>query len=258
MPLAPLTRLPLATQAAVERSLGKYAAALGEDFARQATDRMFEGLRSILNPEQVQRAPGAPTVTEGQTPATVRAGINDLLKRFENPAALAGELNLDFKIKIATEVSQGAGRHLADNYDQDEVDEFPALELLRVYDRDVPRGYKIEKGSLVEVADDDWPSRWRAAAQTVGDTDALRILGDTGRMIALKASPIWQALGDGAGGYDDTLGNPYPPFAFNSGYDTDGVDRAQCEELGLIRPGQRAPRAEIDFNQLFAPVEVAA
>ena len=251
MPLAPLNRIPLATQAAIERSLGKYASALGEDFTRQAGDRLIEGLRSILNPQQVERTPGEPTVTEGATPATIRSGINDLLKRFENPAAIAEELKLDFKISVATDVARGAGRHVADNFDQDEVDEFPALELLRVYDRDVPRGE--EPGG----EDNDWPSRWRAAAQLSGDTDALRILEETGRMIALKASPIWQALGDGAGGYDDTLGNPFPPFAFNSGYDQDGVDRAECERLGLIRPGQPAPRAEIDFSNLFG-TEVAA
>lgn len=251
MPLVPLHRIPLATQSALERSLEKYTSALGEDFVRQANERLFDGLKSILNPQQVERIPGEPTVTEGATPATVRASVADLLKRFENPASIAEELKLDFKIKVAEEVSRGAGRHVADNFDQDEVDEFPALELLRVYDREVPRGEeKNGEGN-------DWPSRWRAAAQLSGDTDALRILEETGRMIALKASPIWQALGDGAGGFDDTLGNPYPPFAFNSGFDQDGVDRAECEELGLIKPGQAAPRAEIDLNDLFG-MEVAA
>jgi len=53
-------------------------------------------------------------------------------------------------------------------------------------------------------------------------------------MIALKDSPIWQALGDGAGGYRDTLGNPYPPFAFSSGMAWRGVRRERCIEMGLI------------------------
>jgi hypothetical protein len=54
-----------------------------------------------------------------------------------------------------------------------------------------------------------------------------------GRLIALKGSPIWQALANGAGGYQDTLGHPFPPFAFHSGMDWAAVKRARCIELGL-------------------------
>mgnify|MGYP000865843476 CR=1 FL=1 len=246
MPTVPLTPLPRVTQAALERSLARYQAALGQDFVQQATDRLIAGVRSILNPVQVQREPGAPTVTEGATPATVRADINDLLKRFEDPAAIAEELDLDFKIQVAEEVSRGAGRYVQQNASREELDAYPALELLRVYDRHVPRG--DEPGG----EDNDWPSRWRAAAQASGDTDALRMLDEHDRMIALKASPIWSALGEGVGGYDDTLGNPFPPFAFNSGMDCDPVDRAECEELGLLQPGQFVPAADINLNELFA------
>ena len=53
-------------------------------------------------------------------------------------------------------------------------------------------------------------------------------------MVALKSSPIWQALGDGAGGFRDTLGNPYPPFAFGSSYAWVHVDRLEARELGLL------------------------
>ena len=55
-------------------------------------------------------------------------------------------------------------------------------------------------------------------------------------MVALKTSPIWQALGDGAGGYRDTLGNPYPPFAYGSGLAWADVSRDEAIELGLIDP----------------------
>lgn len=256
MPLA----LPFNTAAALERSLAKYAGDLSADVLRQITDKMLGGVESILNPTQEKRIAEDGTerfVTVGKSPADVRAEITRLVDRF-GPDTLAEEMNLDFKIDVATSVARGAGRHVADNFDQAEVDEYPALELLRVYDRDTPRGFERVKGVLQVVPGDDWPARFRAAAQTSGDTDALRILEETGRMIALKASPLWQALGEGAGGYEDTLGNPFPPFAFNSGYDQDGVPRAECEQLGLIRPGQSAPRAEIDFNQLFAPIEQAA
>ena len=60
-------------------------------------------------------------------------------------------------------------------------------------------------------------------------------------MVALKSSPIWQALGDGAGGYRDTLGNPYPPFAYNSGLDWSDVDAEECAELGLSTDDARSP-----------------
>jgi hypothetical protein len=54
-------------------------------------------------------------------------------------------------------------------------------------------------------------------------------------MVARKDSGVWQALGDGAGGYDsDALHNPYPPFAFNSGMDVQDVDRQDAVELGLL------------------------
>jgi hypothetical protein len=50
-------------------------------------------------------------------------------------------------------------------------------------------------------------------------------------MIAKKDSPIWQAIADGAGGYEDTLGHPFPPFAFNSGMDWRAVPREEWESL---------------------------
>ena len=76
----------------------------------------------------------------------------------------------------------------------------------------------------------DWPQRWEAAARAVGFEGVSR---DYGRMVALKGSPVWQALGEGAGGFRDTLLNPYPPLAFNSGMGWEDVAREECDELGL-------------------------
>lgn len=74
----------------------------------------------------------------------------------------------------------------------------------------------------------DWGVRWAAAGESVNWAGASRTV-----MVARKDSPIWQALGDGAGGFTDTLGNPYPPFAFNSGMGWEDVDRDEAEALGL-------------------------
>ena len=80
-------------------------------------------------------------------------------------------------------------------------------------------------------------------------------LGLHGRMAALKSSGIWRALGDGEGGFNDTLGNPYPPFAFRSGMWTVELDRGEAEELGLLAEGEAAAAADFDLAELFAGAE---
>lgn len=74
----------------------------------------------------------------------------------------------------------------------------------------------------------DWRLRWELAGRSVRWAGALR-----DDFVARKDSPVWQALGDGAGGFSDTLGNPYPPFAFNSGMGWEDVEREEAESLGL-------------------------
>ncbi len=71
---------------------------------------------------------------------------------------------------------------------------------------------------------------------------------ESGRMVARKDSPIWQALGDGAGGFDDTLGTPYPPFAFGSGMGVEDVDRDTAMSLGLIDRDSQVTPQDRGFN----------
>jgi hypothetical protein len=67
-------------------------------------------------------------------------------------------------------------------------------------------------------------------------------------MVALKDSPIWWAIGEGVGGYDDVLDNPFPPFAFNSGMAWRAVPRAECEALGLITEGETVDAMEAQLS----------
>lgn len=120
---------------------------------------------------------------------------------------------------------------------------FPAWKLVRIYGRRVPR---------------DWGLRWMAAGDSVGWEGAAKgYPGPTGepRMIALKSSPIWAAIGAGAGGYFDTLGNAYPPFAFGSGLGWLEGSAAEAKEAGLgesgpvkveLDPGEKEIAAALD------------
>jgi hypothetical protein len=119
-----------------------------------------------------------------------------------------------------SQVASGAGNYRLQNSDPVRVDEFPALEFLKVYDREPP-----EK---------TWKARWQTACAAANDEEASTVFAKTRRMVALKSSFVWRQLGDGAGGYDDTLGNPFPPFTFDSGFDVDEISRKEVQELGLI------------------------
>jgi hypothetical protein len=124
---------------------------------------------------------------------------------------------------------------------------YPAWELVRLYMRAVPRG-------TPESHSPGWQARWDDAGDAVEWEGALKA-----PLIALKDSPIWAALGEGAGGYQDTLDNPFPPFAFNSGMAWRAVDRARCLSLGLITgdevPGEMEAQLtpdEAKANEIFS------
>ena len=131
---------------------------------------------------------------------------------------------------LETQREMAANAALIASQNAGTIDQFPAWNLTRLAGRRVPR--------------EDWPARWNAAGNSVGWDGAYRHVyngdGADFGFVALKSSPIWQALGDGAGGFTDTLGNPYPPFAFSSGMSWLQVDRETCERLGLIEPGSSA------------------
>ena len=141
-----------------------------------------------------------------------------------NPASIKRlDLIIDTQRQMATSVANIAAETPAT------LEEWPAVELTRFVGKSVPRA--------------DWAERWNAAGESVGWEGAAKGVGGfpDWRMVALKASPIWQALGDGAGGYKDTLGNPFPPFAYGSGLAWADVSRDEAIELGLIQPDEQVP-----------------
>lgn len=145
-----------------------------------------------------------------------------------------------------------------DGNEPDALEQFPAWELVRVYEREIPRGERRgPKGSIVEVPGADWPSRFSQACDATGDTDAAAVLQSTDRMIARKDSPVWEYLGD-PDNFDDAIGTDYPPFAFNSGYGWVEVARDECVELGLIGERDMIEPSEPEFGSELSEDETTS
>lgn len=240
---------------------------LGADFLRQSffsaqtthqilLERYKDVVLDITKPRTEQRADRITAdnplgnVTVGANPATARAKIKDMLASIGYQAKpgeegtikdLSSDHRINLVVKTNVAMAQGAGHKVQQNLNPDVVEAFPALELLRTGEA---------KGG--PDAERDWGERWEAAAEEAGDDDALKVYKETGRMVALLSSGIWQALGDGAGGYDDTLGNDFDPIAFNTHMRRFPVDREETESLGLLDPGEESKPATIDFAKLFA------
>jgi hypothetical protein len=134
---------------------------------------------------------------------------------------LASRRRLDLILDTQRKMAHSAALVAAET--PESLDQFPAWRLERYGSRNVPR--------------QDWTARWTAAGESVGWEGASK-----SQMVALKSSPIWQALGDGAGGFRDTLGNPYPPFAYGSGLDWSPVGRDEAAGLGLYADGKAPPK----------------
>jgi hypothetical protein len=164
-------------------------------------------------------------------------------------------LNLIFKTQQM--MTQGAAKNIWGN-EPDALEQYPAWELTRVASVEIPRGEKKVKGGVESDPENAWDSahgRWQAALDETGDEDAQKIFDDTGRMIARKDSPMWQALGDGAGGYDDTLGNDYEPYAFNSGMGRVEISAKEFEELGGDARGTEATDTEFGPDEVKLPAD---
>lgn len=134
---------------------------------------------------------------------------------------MASRRRLDLILDTQRKMAHSAALVAAET--PESLDQFPAWRLERYGSRRIPR--------------QDWAARWKAAGDACVWEGASK-----SQMAALKASPIWQALGDGAGGYRDTLGNPYPPFAYGSGMDWTPINREDAAALGLYGDGKAPPK----------------
>jgi hypothetical protein len=192
----------------------------GAVFSARVTNAKFlQGVKdtvgSILEPKRAKRG-----ATEGFNPATAREELRDLADQLSVPQ-VQNDPRIDLIVRTQSEMAWGFG-----NFQQGQSDvilnAFPCQELFRAGEREEPR---------------DWFERWEAAGgQLYG-----------GRMIARKDDEVWQALGDGEGGYKDTLGNPFPPFAFNSGMDVRDVSREEAVALGVIDEDEDVEPTDLEF-----------
>ncbi len=231
---------------AIRGSLARYSGDVSTRVIDDVLGSIKKSVESLIEPGSELR--DGVEVEVGLNPATARNAIAKVLQKHSLSDVMDSD-KIDFALTTARDVANGAGTYAKEALDAEVVEAYPAWELLRVYDRDVPRGFQRgPKGTLIPVPQDDWPSRWEAAGGELIE----------GRMVALKSDAIWQRLGDGVGGYTDTLGNPFPPFAFNSGYDVNNIGRVECIELGLLDLGERARPPQFDLNSLFAQISQAA
>lgn len=199
--------------------------------------RLFKKLKQLGYDPEV----GFPS-DMAQIPPAERGSLQDL----------SSEARLNLVLETNMRIAANYGRMVEGNTPY-ALYAYPAWELVRLYLRNVPRG-------TPESHTAGWQARWRDAGESVGWEGVLKAESgnEKSEMIARKDSSIWQALGDGAGGYTDTLSNPFPPFAFNTGMAWKAVDRARCLDLGLIATdetpaemvGQLAPGAK-EINDVF-------
>ncbi|HEU0123991.1 MAG TPA: hypothetical protein VFQ91_25895 [Bryobacteraceae bacterium] len=215
---AELAQLPVAIR---ERSMFS-ARTMNAHYLEEIAKRV----RSILNPttqirpESDPHGRGGEKFTDGMSQAQARTELKEILRQIgyapePDEAGTLKDLSSDARLNLVletnVEMAQGYG-YWAQGQDAELLELYPAQELVRMEDRDEPR---------------DWPTIWRNAAQTVGDTGAMASLAH-GRMVARKDSPIWLEISD--------FGQPYPPFKFNSGMDVQDVDREEAIALGVIEP----------------------
>ncbi|MCE0484232.1 MAG: hypothetical protein LV479_08350 [Methylacidiphilales bacterium] len=168
--------------------------------------------------------------------ATMRAQMKDLIDALEiappseeeagTITDLGSNARIGLKLRTDLSMARGYGQY-TEGMTEGALQAFPALELIRVEDRRVPR---------------EWFEIWDDAADELGDETTATSAEETGRMVAVKGDPIWLEISD--------FGQPWPPFQFNSGMGVEDVDYEDAVDLGVIDPDDIVPQPEaMDFNE---------
>lgn len=139
---------------------------------------------------------------------------------------LSSQERIDLIIRTNAQIAQGYGQFTQSNT-YGALVAFPAQELFRLQRRKHERG--TTKGTI------GWQQRWQEAGG--------KLSGE--RMIARKDDRVWARLGTM---WDDSLGNPYPPFAFNSGMWVKPVSRAEAVKFGIVEQNTRVTPQSKGFN----------
>lgn len=189
----------------------------------------------------------------GSTEAEIRARLKELLaevgydpltgfpgdEELGIPAAEPGslrDLSSDRRINLIldtqTQAMAGKGQQQR-GLQPAALDLFPAYEFVRV------RPVRVSR---------EWLKRWKTAADEIEWEGVSREALTKLRMVALKTSPIWAAIGSSAL-FDDALDVAHPPFCFNSGMGWREVERDEAEALGL-KPGRAVKQAQKDAARL--------
>lgn len=173
--------------------------------------RLAEVIGGTLNPQEAERRLRETLrdlgytpergFGDGKAPPTKPGDIRDL------SSSRRIQLIIDTNVKRARSMGQ-----VAASEDPLLLMSLPAWRLTRTGARKKPRG--------------NWMRRWAQAGAACGWNGALKK-----NMVALKTSPIWEKLGNGAGGFEDAIGSPFPPFAFGSGMAWVSVRRKEWQRL---------------------------
>ena len=225
-----ISRTPLPFAEALQSTAAKsilptdFRTRLLAEIAPQLRERAFFSA-GVTNADFLEQAKSAiEELAAGTTDrATKRAELKTLLDSLSyNPVPgeegtltdLSSDRRLNVILDTNLQMAQGYGTW-TQGQDPAVLDQWPAQELIRLIDSEVPR---------------DWPARWaEAGGEFFG-----------GRMIALKNAPIWKDI--------SRFELPYPPFDFNSGMDVQDIDRDEAMQLGLIdRDTEIAPQSR-DLN----------
>ena len=182
---------------------------------------MSDLVDNLLTPHTEMRD-GKP-FTAGLDPATARLEIKKYFGSIgyaplpEDEGTLkdlSSDARINLVLKQNVESAQGYGAW-KQGQDEDVLDAYPAQELFRAEEREVPR---------------EWLARWQEAGGQLYD----------GRMIAPKNDDIWEAI--------SAFGDPYPPFDYNSGMWVRDVDRDEAEDLGVIQKDETIKPEDRGFN----------